>query len=369
MRRHVPAAPSHSNGKSCDFFFSVWNSLLVQCYYHYNSHRIKTWKGYRLIAVDGSTLYLINKPEVVNYFGTQVNQHTQVPMARTLLAHDVLNGITLRSFIAPIKISERTLAEKWIADYPRDTITIYDRGFYGYKLMYLHLNQERQKVFVIRAREDSKIIKSFIRSGETDTLVTILPDENAMGQLYKSGYKITAFTSIRVRLIRVVLEDGTTEVLATNLYNTKKYPAPLFKSLYFKRWPIETNINLLKNTLQIENFSGQTVATIQQDFYASIFTANLHQLLVNDCQVQVRHKTRQRKHSYSINKNITIGILKSKLVKLFIEKRPVKIINELKLIFVNHLQPVRKGRKFKRRHKTKRLNGKYQTFNNYKRAL
>jgi len=42
-------------------FFSAWNKLLVECFYHYYGEHVKRWRGFRLQAVDGSTAYLVNK--------------------------------------------------------------------------------------------------------------------------------------------------------------------------------------------------------------------------------------------------------------------------------------------------------------------
>jgi hypothetical protein len=41
----------------------------------------------------------------------------------------------------------------------------------------------------------------------------------------------------------------------------------LFKELYYLRWGIEENYKRLKQWVEIENFSGKSVLSIQQDFY------------------------------------------------------------------------------------------------------
>ena len=50
------------------------------------------------------------------------------------------------------------------------------------------------------------------------------------------------------------------------------------------RWGIETNISPQKNIMQLESFSGLTVKAVEQDFYATVFTANLHAGLIKDAQ-------------------------------------------------------------------------------------
>ncbi|WP_139339560.1 transposase [Bacillus dakarensis] len=48
-----------------------------------------------------------------------------------------------------------------------------------------------------------------------------------------------------------------------------------FKSLYFKRWGIETKYDELKSKLQIQKFTGDTPVSVEQDFYASMFLSNI----------------------------------------------------------------------------------------------
>src|SRR5207249_8848078 len=42
-------------------FFQVWNQFLVSGFYHHYGKKVKRWKGFRLMAMDGSTAYLFNK--------------------------------------------------------------------------------------------------------------------------------------------------------------------------------------------------------------------------------------------------------------------------------------------------------------------
>jgi len=78
------AAFTLQRSKLLPYFLETWNKLLVDCFYHYYGEKIKLWRGFRLQAVDGSTAYLIYKPEVVEEFGTQDNQHAKIQMARVV---------------------------------------------------------------------------------------------------------------------------------------------------------------------------------------------------------------------------------------------------------------------------------------------
>jgi IS4 transposase len=69
------------------------------------------------------------------------------------------------------------------------------------------------------------------------------------------------------------------EVLITNMMDCEAYEVDLFKELYYLRWGIEENYKRLKQWVEIENFSGKSVVSIQQDFYAKIVASNLTALV------------------------------------------------------------------------------------------
>ncbi len=80
--------------------------------------------------------------------------------------------------------------------------------------------------------------------------------------------------------------DGTSmqlpnevEVLITNLVDSQKYDVSVFKSLYHLRWGVEENYKRLKQWVEIENFSGTSALSVQQDFYAKIVSTNLTALM------------------------------------------------------------------------------------------
>ena len=81
----------------------------------------------------------------------------------------------------------------------------------------------------------------------------------------------TKSSTLKIRLLRITLNGGGIEVLATSLLDSKHYGNEVFKELYFKRWKIETYYDELKNKLKIEEFSGYSNQSILQDFYSTLF--------------------------------------------------------------------------------------------------
>ncbi len=347
-------------------FFYCWNCVLQNSFYLHYGHAVKRWKGYRIIAADGSSISLVNTPSLSSYFGGQSNQRCNFVLAKTFYHYDVLNELILQPQIKPYRFGELTMAYKAIDDTQDDMLMLYDRNFSNYKMVALHLWQKKERKFVIRAKETQNMIKAFIESGENSSIVDMQPTPAAITGLKKSGFVITPDTLLRVRLIRVELSRSI-EVLITNLWQEEGHPVEEFKDLYFMRWGVETNICVQKNILQLESFSGLTVHAVLQDFYATVMMANLHSILIKGAQ-QTVETLKNRKHPIKINKNKSFGKFKVNLIALFAKSDIELILQKLQAHFVREVIPIRKGRSFKRIIKNKQSKSKYKTFTNFKAA-
>lgn len=183
------------------------------------------------------------------------------------------------------------------------------------------------------------------------------------------GYTVFLHTTIRIRMIKIVLETGETEVLLTNLCDQEKYKREIFKTLYFMRWKIETSYNQDKNVLQLGEFSGHSLWSIEQDFYAATFVSNLQSIIEKQCESHLKNKNKIRKHDYQINRTLSIGSMKNKITALFLTKEPKIVLLELQNLFERHLEPIRLNRNYERRKSKIRQTGKYKPVTNYKRVV
>jgi hypothetical protein len=361
------SAFSQQRMKLNPWFYSVWNELLSTCYYHYYGSNVKRWKGYRIIAGDGSCVSLVNTPKLEKHFGKQSNQQSSYVQAQAFYFYDVLNELTIHAKLSHCKTGELSLAYPMIEHLKDDMLMIYDRNFCNYKMIALHLWQEKDVKFLIRGKESMNVIKSFIQSGKRSSIINYEPSKNAIKDMNKCGYKITPNTTLKVRLIRVELEN-TIEVLVTNLWEEEGHPASIFKELYFKRWGVETNISRQKNILQLESFSGLTPNSVEQDFYATVVLSNLFSIIAKEAQNTIDTKVKS-KYPMKINSNKAIGKLKSNLIELFLGKQPEVILKKLLLYFIREPLPVRTNRSFPRFVKNKQSRSKHKTFTNYKPAF
>ncbi|KAA6307646.1 hypothetical protein EZS27_040682, partial [termite gut metagenome] len=101
----------------------------------------------------------------------------------------------------------------------------------------------------------------------------------SLKELRDRGVKINKRTPIRVRMVKVLLDTGETEVLITNLYDTSLYTTEELKEVYHLRWGIETFYGYVKEELQMGQFSGIRSICIEQDFAANLFLFNLQSLI------------------------------------------------------------------------------------------
>jgi len=351
-------------------FFSALNAKLLDENYFQNRKTLKRWKGFILCGVDGSLMSMINKPDVLAYFGTKANQYVRYPLGRIMGIYDVLNNVTVACNLFPVTITEASIIKQWIEVSQHDQLLLYDRGFPGFVNLFLHHQQERAIHYVMRSKLDmNENVRAFVKTKSNDSILHFEADKDNVRDLFNLGYKIEIGTKLKVRAIKVKLESGETEILLTNLFDSKEYPLRIFKPLYFKRWGIETNYNAQKNYLQIECFSGTKVNSILQDFYAAVFIGNLQSILANSCQETIKKKTGNRKYEYRINRNLAIGVMKNKIPKLFLDFSPEIILEEIIRQQMKFCEPVRPNRTNPRRWQLKKLHGKYQTQLNYKRVL
>jgi hypothetical protein len=349
-------------------FFEDFNKELIKEYYTDNDERVKTWEGFRLIGVDGSTMYLINKDDVRKEFGVQRNQSVEVAMARVMCGYDLLNNLGIRAKIMPIAKDELSTAIEWIENYEEDMLMLYDRGYSDFALIYIHMIKQRNFVIRVPKTFNREVVK-FVKSGKKSETIELPITPGAMKKLAELGYKTDKETKVKIRLVRVKIDSGETEVLITSLTDEKKYPTKIFKDLYNKRWKIETYYDRLKNNLQIEVFSGHSAEAIKQDFYAMIFVSNLQAIIIDESNEDLKEQEGTCKYKYQINWNVSLGIMKDEIIEIFLSTKPEEILKKLKEKFLRHLEPIRPGRKFHRKFRTKRTKGKYQTIGNYGRAI
>ena len=313
----------------------------------YTDNIFNLWNGFRLLAIDGSRLQLPLSLELIEDFGFAENQGAvPVPMAQASSCYDLLNNMIINSEIDRYETSEYNLALKHLqkCQFEKDLL-IYDRYYDGMWFMFYHILNKKD--FIIRmARNSINEVQNFFSSNEESKIIEITKlHQDSKDQLRKLGLEFNPF---KIRLVKVILDNGEIEVLATSLLDKKKYPNKEFKWLYGKRWGIETEFDHLKNHLMIEDFTGLSSLSVLQDFFVSMFMANMQQIFINEAQEELKEQKNDTEYAYKINRNLSFGFMKDRFVKILLDKNADRNIRDLKELFKINPSPIRKGRSFPR---------------------
>jgi hypothetical protein len=322
----------------------------VQMGHFYEHFETKTWHGHRLVAVDGSTCVLPRTPEVSEHFGTlEPAQGDPCPLARVSQMFDVINKVTLDAIIAPKAIGERALAVQHFTHLKASDLVLLDRGYPAFWLFALILAQQAQ----FCARMPLGIwnaVDQFVESGLDEQIVTLHPSSKAVEECNARGLSTDP---IEVRLVRVELETGEVEVLATSLLDQEAYPVAVFKELYHQRWPVEEDYQFLKCRVEVENFSGKSVLAIYQDFHAKVFIKNLTAILAHPAQKVVRRESQSKQYTYQVNMTNALSKMKDTVVLLFQRTNILSILKALWQQMVKTIEPIRPGRSYPHKKRVK----------------
>jgi hypothetical protein len=321
--------------------------------FFHESFNPQTWFGFNLLAVDGTTLHVPDEPPISEHFGVwkSTKGETPCPKARASQMFDVLNKITVDAIINPKSQGERELATfHFLKLLPNDLILL-DRGYPAHWIFKLLLSMDANfcaRISYKRWRE----VKKFYLSGKKEQIVKIQTTSTSIRKCFEMGLDKK---TIKVRMIRVELNSGETEILVTSLTDMKKYPYEIFSELYHKRWPVEEDYKTMKYRLEVENFSGKTVHSVYQDFHAKVFSKNMTSLIVSTTKNEIAKKSESLTYAHQINFAQALSKMKNTIVLLFRRsaEKVAALVEQLRTIFIQTTESIRPNRKFPRKHRVK----------------
>ena len=331
--------------------FIELNDHMVRYFYEHFS--FQTWYGFNLLAVDGSTLRVPDEEVVTKLFGVWNSNKGKkpCPKARASQMFDVLNKVTMDAIISPKSEGERELAAFHFLKLKSNDLILLDRGYPAFWLFKLAMSWGAQFCARISYKR-WKPVKKFYESGKKEQIVKIDPSPQSNRKCFEMGLDKEP---LLLRLIRIELESGETEILITSLTDTKQFPYELFSDLYHLRWPIEEDYKALKYRLQVENWSGKTVHSVYQDFHAKCFSKNFTAIVATTTVDEIYKKSLTLKHLHQINFTQALSNMKGTIVLLFTRplEKVVMLVEKVRKIFIQTTESVRPNRKFPRRHRVK----------------
>lgn len=327
------------------------------------THVNKLWKGYRLIAIDGSELPIDNT--VFDKDTTLFGKGDFKPYSAFHLnaSYDLLE-CTFDDLIiqGQAKMDENDAFCQLVDRYngPK-AIFISDRGYESYN-GFEHVVKSGNK-YLIRVRD---ITSKFCMTqslgpfpdGEFDVdvfrMLTLKQTKitKACPQLYRilstnSRFdfmsKENPWYEFNCRIVRFKISDDAYETVITNL-DREEFSMDDIKELYFKRWGIETSFRQVKYALGLNALHAKKRKLIQQEIYARLTLYNFSQRIVQNIKIPKKDK---RKYIYQVNFTRSFHIIRH-----FLRKKGGKIPPVDDLI-AKEILPIRPGRSYTRTVKAK----------------
>ena len=262
------------------------------------------WHGWRVVAVDGSCVRVPRWRETQDSYGLGPNGDGSVVMARVVGLLGVASGQLLHAEIGAYDQGERSLLVRALRAVSPHELLVLDRGYPAWWLFALF----NQRDIEFCARLDrcgcaSAEVKRFIRSGASELIIEQRLSSAALAQLRALGAKAEKGSTLRLRLVRVVLSTGSIEVLATSLLDSAAYPGAEFAALYHARWRIEEALETLKHRLHLEGFTGELPHAIEQEIHAKILVANITAALCSQAHERLGD---DKAANYRVNQTVAI---------------------------------------------------------------
>jgi hypothetical protein len=359
------SAYSQARQKLKPELFRDLNAMIVESFYRLydEAHGLRLWHGRRLVGVDGSYLNLPDTEELREKFSVQVNKDGERVQALSSICYDLLNDLALSTGLGEKQAEKNFLQSRHLSVLKAGDVVVMDRLYADYVVMAWLLSQGLD--FVIRFPQAGFTeIREFWQSGEAEREVRLKCPESDGVRRARREYQLPA--NLRIRLIRVELEEGEIEVLGTSLRDRAEYPCTEFKQVYGCRWNEETWLRRLKSIFEVERFSGTSSIAIEQDFYGVIFLASLESILSKSDEADLQRQTEQQQRQYAVQVNHAVSYLAlvdHTVTLLLDEERSIeRTLEDLHRLFRTTPTPIRPGRKFPRDQTTKADSLYYQRY-------
>jgi hypothetical protein len=346
-----PGAFTHARAKlKHTAFIELQQELVIPALYQSQAAGpLRHWHGHRLLGVDSSLLRLPNSGELRQHFSVvqTLNQSgvtgVEFPEARMSVLYDLLNRVGLDGRLEPSRLGEVDLAIEQLSQAQAGDVLINDRGFTGYH--YLAWHKKSGLHFIARCSTASFAgAQELFRKdrGGVSRRVKLMAPAKQKAEFKSLGLPV----ELIVRLVSLRLPTGELEVLVTSLLDEQEYPTEEFLEVYHWRWKHETFYHVLKSRLDLENFSGQSVEAVLQDFHAALFLCNLETVLTAQAAQSLAKSRTADQQPKQINRAVSFHALKDQVLGLLYSATPAQeVLLKLQSLFLGAPVSARPDRK------------------------
>jgi len=153
-------------------------------------------------------------------------------------------------------------------------VCVYDRGYYSYALLSLHIQAGVHPIFRMK-KNVGKAIDTFIDSDKTDEIITLMPTKARQREIKKEFPQMT-FVPLKIRLIKYEI-NGNSYCVGTTLME-EQYTIDVLKDVYHARWGIEELYKVSKRLIEVDDFHGRSERAVKQEVFAHFVLITLSRL-------------------------------------------------------------------------------------------
>lgn len=342
----TPSALSHARHKLKPEVFTLLNRVVAQNFYAQADTQVRRWRGHRLLGTDGTFLHLPDNEATRAQFSLQINQHEGADCVQALcgVLYDLRNDLGLALTLGKRQGETGLLLDQlWAATQAGDVLVL-DRAYADYRL--LAWAQAHGRHVVVRLpRGRFRVCDAFWTSTAQEIQLDLPLPKTPSTRAFVAQHHLPE--RLLVRLLRVPLSSGETEVLLTTLVDAQAYPAGDFAQVYGWRWCAETFFDRLKNIFEVERLSGTSPLAIEQDIRGVLLLANLESVLGQADQQALAAEAAVRHTQYvpAVNRAVSYVALVERVVQLLSSDQPhEQVLAELHHLFRTNPTRRRPGR-------------------------
>jgi hypothetical protein len=252
---------------------AFWMALLTGLARRFqeNHARHLNFRGYRLLAMDGTTITLPNVERLRKHYGRPKNgaRKKAAPQARLVMLTLPGTRIPIAYEVSPLADSELKLAARLMPHVRADDLLLMDRGFLSYGLFWQIQNQGAYFGTRLKSNFNYRKVK---RLGPQDWLVQWTPQDTR-----KKWRDLPR--SIQLRVISYQFPGFRASAVLTNVLDPKRLSredwvrlaqdcddnGKFTPGLYHRRWEIETSYFELKIVLRLKSLRSHTPASLEYE--------------------------------------------------------------------------------------------------------
>jgi len=237
-----------------------------------NGHTDYLWNGMSVFAIDGSMFQLPATDALRIHFdprsGLEHKGKGHYPQCLVSTVYDVFRRLPIARTVVQADGCERQEMKNLAAFVPSNSVWLFDRGYPGFDAInYLTHNYDGYFIFRCPAKSTFAAVERFVKTGRSEDTIWLMPSHEFKRSV--SVAQRNLLKPIKIRVIRLISNDGTVSVLLTNLFGKNKFTHKQISNLYFRRWEVESYYRDEKVTLELERFHSKSANGILQELYAS----------------------------------------------------------------------------------------------------